>query len=189
MSKKEKTIKLDDASMKTIVAAVMDEVRKKETADFKFRQKRLRANTKRLLNNYRALKDHCEMAIYNADTLEEDGGYTFAEIIDMINGSGGSSFRIESIRQSTVRTRIIIDHIDTMIGLYKSYCDASLKEEDARRYRVIFHLFISETARTHAEIAEDEYVTTSTIYRDVDAAAEHLTALIFGIDGLNRTAK
>ena len=184
-----KALKIDADTMNMIVDSVLDRLRKKEAADTKARHKRLRANTKRLLNNYRALKCHCENAVYDADTLEEDGGYTFAEIIDIVNGSGGSSFKIESIRQSTVRTKIIIDHIDTMVDLYKAYCDTSQKEEDSRRYRVIYWLFLSDEPLTHAEVAKDEHITISTVYKDVDAAAERLTALIFGIDGLNRTAK
>jgi len=76
-----------------------------------------------------------------------------------------------------------------MIDLYRAYCEHSHKEEDARRYRVIYWLFLSDEHRTLEEIAEDEYVDKSTIYRDVDAALERLTALIFGIDGLNRMGK
>lgn len=186
MSKK--VHKIDDAMMDMIVGEVMERLRKEESVANKARHGKIKANTKRLLRNYRALKDHCERSVYNADTIDEGDGYTFADIIDLINGGGGSSFKIESIRQSTVRTRIIIDHIDTMINLYKVYCDTSPKEEDTRRYRVIYWLYISEEPRTHAEIAEDEYVAKSTIYNDAEVAIERLTALIFGIDGLNRTA-
>jgi hypothetical protein len=186
MSKKAQ--KIDDETMNIIVASVMDKLRKEEAANTNAKHKKLRANTRRLLQNYRALKSHCERAVYNADTFDEGNGYTFADIIDIINGGGGSSFKIESIRQSTVRTKIIIDHIDTMIDLYKSYCDHSRKEEEARRYRVIYWLFLSEEHRTFEEVALEEYVDKSTIYRDVEAAVERLSALIFGIDGLNRLA-
>jgi len=187
MPKKVHTI--DTETMDIIADMVLDKIRKKESAATKMRHGKLKANTRRLLRNYRALKDHCERSVYNADTIDEGDGYTFADIIDLINGGGGSSFKIESIRQSTVRTRIIIDHIDTMLNLYKAYCDNSQKEEDARRYRVIYWLYVAEASRTHDEIAVDEYTDIRTIYRDVDMAIERLTALIFGIDGINRTLK
>ena len=184
-----KVPKLDDATLEAIARLAVDKIRKEEAANVKARHKKIKGNTKRLLSNYRVLKIHCENAVYNADTFDEGDGYTFADILDIINGGGGSSFRIESIRQSTVRTKIIIDHIDTMINLYKVYCDSSQKIEDARRYRVIYWLYLSEEPSTHAEIAAEEHVDISTIYKDVDVAAERLTALMFGIDGLNRVAK
>jgi len=185
MPKKSTTKKLDSETLKEIVVFVKDTLREEEYTNASARHKRKLANTKTLLRNFRSLRKHCENAVYDADTIDEGGGYTFADILELINGPTIANLKVESIRQSAVRTRIIVDHIEIMLDLYRAYCDNSSKEEDKRRYRVIQGLFLSENPKTYVELAEEEYVGKSTIYNDVDVAVERLTALIFGIDGID----
>ena len=96
---------------------------------------------------------------------------------------------IESIRESVARTRLIIQHVNEMLAMYKIYCERSQRLEDMRRFRVIHGLYIAEQSKSADEIADEECVETRTIYRDIDAAVERLTALIFGIDGLDLIKK
>jgi len=187
MANQEATLKLESAVLKEITNFVIDRLRTEEATMAKAKYAKKKASTKLLMRNYRSLADHCESAIYDTESVDQGGGYTLADILDSLHAN--ASLEIESIRKSAVRTRIIMDHIDIMLDLYKIYCDRSLKEEDARRYRVIYYLYLSEDPRTHAELAEDEHVDKSTIYRDVEVAIERLTALIFGIDGLSQLFK
>ena len=186
MAKKTK-YQIDADMLKDIVGFVKDTLREEEKTAAKARYDRRRASTKLLLRNYRSLIDHCESAIY--DVSQVDDSETLEEILEMMMGNRGGGFRIESIRTSAVRTRIILDHINTMLDLYQIYCTKSPKEEDARRYRVIYWLYLSDEPRTIPELAEDEHTDKRTIYRDIDNAVERLTALLFGIDGLNQLAE
>ena len=182
MANQEVALKLESAVLKEITNFVIDRLREEEASATKIRRDRRKACTKLLLRNYRSLVNHCESAIYDTESVDQGGGYTLADILESFNAD--ATLEIESIRQSAVRTRIIVDHIATMIDLYKIYCDRSPKDEDSRRYRVIYWMYLADEPRTVSELAEEEYLDKRTIYKDVDAAVERLTALIFGIDGL-----
>jgi len=173
---------LDADTIKAITNCIIDRLREEETTAREARYDKRLASTKLLLRNYRSLCDHCESAIYDASQVDDD--MSIAEILELMTGNRSSGFRIESIRTSAVRTRIIIDHINTMLELYKTYCDASHKEEDARRYRVIYWLYLSDIPKSPGDLAEEEHVDKRTIFRDIEGAVERLTALLFGIDGL-----
>jgi len=183
MAKKKRTYeKIDGETIKEITQVVVDVLREEESKAVKERHDRKRANMKILLRNYRSLVDHCESAIYEASQADEDEG--LSEILEMMGDRSGG-FRIESIRESAVRTRLIIDHIKEMIEHYKIFCERSPRSEDMRRFRIIQLMYIGGEYRTPEEIADSENIDRSTVYRDIDAAVERLTALMFGIDGLH----
>jgi len=173
--------------LKEITNFVIDRLREEEATAAKTKHDKRKANTKLLLRKYRSLVDHCESAIYDTESIDQGGGYTLADILESFNTD--ANLEIESIRQSAVRTRIIVDHIDMMIDLYKIYCDRSPKDEDSRRYRVIYWLYLADEPKTVSDLAKEEYLDKRTIYKDVDAAVERLTALLFGIDGLYLSKK
>ena len=189
MGRKVTGYKLTGDLLEAVVHLAIDKYRQEQEDDAKVRYDKRRASTKLLLRNYRSLKDHCENAVYDADTYDEGGGYTLSDILEMVNSSYAANLKINTIRESSVRTKIIIDHIDTMLDVYASRCERSSKKEDSRRYRVIYGLYLSKESRTRAELASEEYVDKSTIHRDVEEAVESLTALIFGIDGLDKWSK
>ena len=182
-------VKLDNEVLREIASFVVGQYREEEAKAVKTRYNRRRANTRLLLRNYRSLVDHCDSATYTTSQVDAGDGYCLAEIIELINGSVSERFDVESIRQSAVKTRIIIEHVDAMINLYKTYCDKSPKEEDRRRYRVIYWLYLDYEPKTAFELAGMEHVDERTIYRDVTAAVEQLTAFFFGVGGINLLVK
>lgn len=141
--------------------------------------RRLR-NTKLLLQNYRMFKEHCSRAVFDASQLEENA----IDILDLMWGRDGSNF-VDSIKRSAQRTGIIIRHIDEMLDAYAGLCQLSGREEEMRRMRAVFALYIDNPGLTIEEISEHENVNISTVYRDITLATEKLTGLIFGLDGLN----
>ncbi len=144
--------------------------------------RRLR-NTKLLLRNYRMFKEHVDNAVFEAGQLDENA----IDILDLMwERSGSSDLYVESIKKSVARTAIIMSHITEMIGLYEAFCYRSGKPEDIRRYRVVYALYIDENPETVREISEKEGIDDRTVYKDIDAACEKISALIFGIDGLKR---
>jgi predicted DNA-binding protein YlxM (UPF0122 family) len=183
MSKKNQdALRIDPNLLKAITGYVIDRLREEERTAEKSRHNKKRANVKLLLRNYRSLSEHSEGAIYDAAQAEND--LDLIGVLDLMK-SGRESIGIDSIRSSVARTRLILDHINEMLEIYKRYCDRSPREEDRRRYRVVYDMYISPEPMTLDEIAAKENIDRSTVYRDVEAASERLTALIFGIDGLD----
>ena len=151
-----------------------------KTAQKKRADKRLH-NTKLLLRNYRALKLNSENSIFSRMQMEESA----ADILESMMGIYNDQIIVESIKNSATRTAIILTHVETMIGAYQVLCEKSDNEIDNRRYDIIYQLYISDDKLTRKELAEKWSIDKSTTYNDEKIAIERLSALIFGIDGLN----
>ena len=160
--------------------AALETIEKEKQKERKSRHDRRLRNTKLLLRNFRMFKEHCRNAVFEVSQLDENA----IDILDLMWNRTGSDNFVESIKKSAQRTAIIMQHITDMLGLYEAYCFRSGKPEDSRRYRVIDAMYIADEPLTPAQIAEHEDIDVRTVYKDVDAAAEKLSALIFGIDGL-----
>lgn len=146
--------KLDSETLKVIAGHAIDCYRKHEATAAKKRHDRKRTIVKLLLENYRALLVNDENAIYK------------------ITQAVGADICF------------IVNQFETIIGIYKKYCDRSTKKEDERRYRSLFLRYIASEPKTVDEIADGEFVDAHTIYRDIKNAVDHLTVLFYGIDGL-----
>lgn len=151
-----------------------------KTAQKKRADKRLH-NTKLLLRNYRALKLNSENSIFSRMQMEESA----ADILESMMGIYNDQVIVESIKNSATRTAIILTHVETMIGAYQALCDKSDNEIDSRRYDIIYQLYISDDKLSRKELADKWSIDKSTTYNDEKIAIERLSALIFGIDGLN----
>ena len=177
---------LDAALVKEITNCVIDRLRDEEKKAVKTQMDKRRASTRLLLQNYRILVDHFESAVFTVSQVDVDDGLSLGEVIELINGNSSDWLKVESIRQSSVKTKIIVTHINTMLEFYRTFCERSPKEEDKRRYRVIYWLYLDSDPKTVEELADEEKTNERTIYRDVSAAIEQLTALFFGIDGIKK---
>jgi len=142
------------------------------------------SNTRLLLEHYRDFSDYGDKAIYRIyEKLDED----VTDIVEMMEGRRyDKDTRIESIEKGVMRTKIIMNHVNTMLKVYKQGCDKSPNPEDRRRYRVIEGLYLKKVPESVQEIAEKEQIAERTVYKDVTTACKRLTALIFGIDGFQR---
>lgn len=142
-------------------------------------------NTKLLLKNYRMFKKHCTGAVYTDESGEHDGSEeeTALELLDMML-QRNNAITVESIRNSCRRTKIMIRHIDAMLGLYETYCAQSDNEALKRGLRIIKAMYIDETAKPVEQIAMQKNVSARQVYRDHDAAVDKISMLMFGIDGL-----
>ncbi len=143
--------------------------------------RRLR-NTRLLLRNYHMLKEHAEKSVFGRTQMEESA----LDILESMMSMYDNEVIIESIKRSASRTAIIVSHINTMFGLYAAYCDKSINRDiDMRRYEVAWDMYMAEDILSAAEIAKKQNISVRTVYDDIKIAVEHLTALIFGVDGLN----
>ncbi len=153
--------------------------RKKEYS--KRTDRRLR-NTKLLLRNYHMLKEHAESSVFGRTQMGESA----SDILDSMMSLYDSDVIIDSIKRSATRTAIMVDHIETMLGLYEAYCDkAPNREIEMRRYEVVYDMYMADTTLSVKEIAEKQHMSRDNVYSDLRVAIERLTALIFGVDGLN----
>jgi uncharacterized protein with FMN-binding domain len=161
------------------VKIAIDYLHKEKDQRRKSRYDRRLRNTKLLLKEYRKLAIHSKDAICSGrkvnaiDLLDELDGFEYDD-----------QLYIESIKSSKERTKIIVEHIQKMIRIFKFISYKSKKPENARRYEVIYDMYISGKEATVDELSTRFCVESRSIYRDVDIAVEDLATLIFGIDGL-----
>lgn len=155
-----------------------EQERKKEYS--KRTDKRLR-NTKLLLRNYHMLREHAENSVFGRSQMEESA----LDIIESMMSMYNDEVIIQSIKNSATRTAIIVSHIDTMFGLYYSYCEKSANREiEMRRYDVVWDMYMISEPLSAKKIAEKQHMSKENVYSDLKIAVERLTALIFGVDGL-----
>lgn len=164
------------------IKAAMDYLAEEKEKARKSRYDRRLHNTRLLMKNYRLFKKHAEGAIFNAKQVKESA-------IDILDGLDDTMLSdnayVEGIKKSQQRTIVILHHIDEMLRFYKISCEQSGKPEDLRRFRVITAMYIDEPKMTAQQIAEKENIETRTVYKDITNAIKPISALIFGIDGLN----
>ena len=168
-----------EAGAKAGIAAFEKELKKTQNE----RSDRRLRNTKLLLRNFRMFKAHAANAVFDANQIDEDA----YDIIDLMSDRWqDSEIFVTSIKESVARTVVIVSHIETMLQLYEIFCERSGNPEELRRNKVIRGLYVDDPPLTVKDLANEHFVTTRTIYNDVDVACERIAALIFGIDGIKR---
>ena len=157
----------------------VEQERKKELGQ---RTDRRLHNTKLLLRNYRMLKAHAEQSVFSRSQVDESA----FDILELMMSGRESDYVIDSIKKSAARTAIMVNHVETMLGLYAAYCDKSPNREiEQRRYDVIWYMYMTEDNLSAKEIANKLNIAKKTVYADLRIAEERLSALLFGVDGLN----
>ena len=157
------------------VYAKQKELEKKKRTD-----RRLR-DTKRLMRSYREIKIHAGEAITSlSEVVSEDYDF-FRNLME-----DGDNIDVTAILKSKAKSAIMLAHIDTMLQTYQTICYSSKKPEDQRRFRVLESMYLSDEQETAAEIAAKECIDTRTVYKDLDVACEKVSALLFGIQWIER---
>ena len=150
-----------------------DERRKAERHDRNLR------NTKKLMRIMPTLREHSNASISElSDVCDDDG----LDVLIQLMKDGCGDLHIESIRRSVAKTRLMLDHINAMIDVYRTDALKSSREEVRRRYRVLEMMYLADNRLEPEEIAKIENIDKRTVYKDVDAACERLSYYIFGID-------
>lgn len=136
-------------------------------------------NTKLLLKKYRNLHKFAGNAVSDLTQLLSEEELVYLESMGLDNIE---THRVENIKDRVIFTNTVLGHIDTMLELYKNKCLSTNRDEDARKWRVLDAMYISDTISTAEDIAENEYVDKRTVFRDLDIAVSELSGLFFGID-------
>ena len=142
-------------------------------------------NVRVLLKHYRQLNEHYEHAVFTAEKAEEELE-SFSEIMQRIETEADEALYIESIKQSCMRTKIIMAHVNKMLEIYRIMCETSKRQDAQRRWRVLYGMYLSTEERTAGALAQQEHIDRRTIYKDIDVCVNDLTALLWGIDGVDK---
>jgi hypothetical protein len=142
--------------------------------------RRLR-DTKRLMRSYREIKIHAGDAIASLKEVETEDFKFFQDIMEERD-----KIDVEAIVRSKARSAIMLTHIDAMLQAYQIICYNSKKPEEQRRYRVLESMYLIDEPLPVKDIAERENIDARTVYKDLDAACEKMSALLFGIQWIER---
>lgn len=159
----------------------------KHISDEKRKEKRKRKdrrlyNTKLLIKHYRSFKEYVENAVFEEEEARDDALEAIEEL--MWEPRVTSDMVVESIQRSMTRTKIIIEHIERMIEVYRAICEKSGSDVKIRRCKVLYDMYISDTPLSKAEIADVYFIDKRTVYKDIEAACKELSVLLFGIDSI-----
>lgn len=170
-----------EVGAKAAVKAVERERRayRKKQYDWKYQ------NTKLLLRNYRRLNAYYENAIFSIEDAEE-ADESFEDIMRNMGRPADEEIFVESIQKNYLATRIIMTHVNKMLDCYEIMCERSNRQDDKRHWRVLEGLYLSENYTTAEQIAKQEHIDKRTVYKDIDVCAADLTALFFGVGGIER---
>ncbi len=154
-----------------------------ETERKKEKQQRIRKrlhDTKRLLRNYREIKTHADDAIASLSDISNDDYDFFREMLT------ADDLDVMAIKRTKARSAIMLAHIDAMLQTYQTACFLSKRPEEQRRYRVLEAMCLVDEPLPVKDIADQEGIDTRTVYKDYDAACEKMSALLFGIQFIDR---
>ena len=161
------------------IRTAMETIEKIKNEKCQSRYDRRLRNTQLLLKNYRNFHVHCKDAVYKKHSANA------VDILDELDGyEWDSNLFVESIKKSTERTSIILDHIDRMLEIFRYITEKSGKLEEIAKYKVISAMYIDDEEKTVEEISEEMHVAVKSVYRYKNIGIEYLSSLIFGIDSL-----
>lgn len=151
-----------------------------ERSQERYRMKETRKrNTRLLLLNFRAFKVQAQNGMNISESVSDD--FVFETLASMTEGSLSDAESIlKSVKSSPAKSAVLVNHILSILDIYKTWCERSGKEENKRRYRILCAMYISGDIKSAKAIALSETVDKSTVFKDVRAAIEILAFLIFG---------
>lgn len=151
------------------------------------RDKQMMNATKVLLKKYRDFKIMADKTLVDAASVEEESDdIGLIEAIEslMQYGVDKRELDIVSNQKRVYRTRALMAHVDVMLEAYRIRCARALNQDEQRRYRVIYALYISDEPKSAADVADEEHIGMTTVYDTVNKAINDLSILIFGVDGI-----
>lgn len=169
MSEKFQIIDLSDKSIEKIAKAVF-KLDKREKAKIKqeYSDNALH-NTKKLLENYRMIKAHCEIVGYR---LEEDKGTFWND----------GRLDLNALLENKAKSVKYLKHVDMALLKYKDICKSKKRVGQARRYELLRGVYINKL--TIESLADKYDVDRTTIIKGRDEAIEELSIILYGVETL-----
>ncbi len=164
---------MTDSEKKEIVKLTAEKFMECQRAARKEKRSRWLHDTRQLMKHYNTLNEHSKKAVA---TLEEALAAN-----DLQEGSGHKKICVETIKTSSAKTFVIMQHVNSMLDVLKNDCKKSGRE---RKYRIFKNHFIDK--KTFKTIASEENIDERTAYRDTGDILETLSVLLFGIEELTK---
>ncbi len=161
--------------------AALEAYAKEKEKEKKRRSDRRLRDTKRLMKNYREIKIHASDAVTSLAEVENEDYDFFRRLME-----NEHDIDVDAIVSSKAKSAIMLAHIDAMLSAYQTICVSSKRPEDERRYRVLEAMYLGNYPSPAPDIAERENIDVRTVYKDLDAACEKMSALLFGIQWIER---
>lgn len=158
-----------------IITSKVKEVLEKERdeKEEKDRDNRLR-NTKLLLQNYRTFKVYAKKITTNA--AEDCEGVDVSDLLVF-----GEDL-VKSIRQSSQRTIVMVQHIDQALSTLEHLYSLEKHPGTRRQYGILHARYVK--GLKIEDIAEENKINNRNVYKSIDAATERLSVLLFGVYGI-----
>lgn len=135
-------------------------------------------NTRLLLENLQRFKDHAHQSVFDVrkvlESSQNDPQGVYSQQL-----SNRQEIYLEGLAISAGRTETLVEQTESMLDLYRLQCEKGGVEKQ-RRYRVL--KAYSLDGKDYQEIMEEEDISKSTVFRDIEAAIEELSIMLFGID-------
>lgn len=165
---------LTEDQIKLITSKVIEiHAEQRESDEKKAKDKRLR-NTKLLLQNYRSFQRYAERFEKNA--VKDWEGIDVEELLVF-----GEDL-VKSIRQTSQRTLVMVQHIDLALETLKFLYSLEKHPGTRRQYDILYARFVE--GALIREIAEENEINNRNVYKAIDAATERLSIILFGVYGL-----
>ena len=159
-------------------------IEEQRQADAKAIKDRRIHNTKLLLRKYRLFNEHVGSATFKESQINLAMAIDFSQ--QMYDPHNRADQVVEGILNSTKKTKIILSHINSMLRVYEIYCNDSNSDQMLRRYDSLFGKYIADERVSYEDLAEKWNVDIRTIRRDIHAAENDFSVLLFGVDWLHR---
>ncbi|MBW6408487.1 helix-turn-helix domain-containing protein [Clostridium weizhouense] len=157
---------------KVIEKAVKTAIKEYDKEQKSIDKKRVFHNTKLLMKHYNDLKSHI---IYSISDINDIGVTDKIEL----EKEEYDELYILSIKQSKVKTLIMISHVDSSLEILKK---EQRKKGVIEKYLALEKLFIDE--KTYETIAEELNCGVITVRRWVNEMLDELGIYLFGIEGI-----
>ena len=135
-------------------------------------------NTKLLLEHLQEFKDHADKSVFDVRKVLESAQYDPQGVYSQ-QISGKQDIYLEGLALSAGRTETLVQQTESMLELYRLQCEKGSAEKQ-RRYRVLKAYVLDK--KDYQKIAEEENISKSTAFRDIELATEALSVLLFGAD-------
>lgn len=176
MTMSEKDI-IELAAQKAAQVTLETLAKQKKKARRERRDWRLR-NTRLLLEHLQQFDTHAHKSVYDVrkvlESAQNDPEGVYSQQL-----SGRQDVYLEGLAISAGRTETLVQQTKSMLELYRLQCEKGNAEKQ-RRYRVLAAHTLE--GKDYQQIMDEEAISKSTVFRDLDLATEELSIMLFGAD-------
>lgn len=135
-------------------------------------------NTRLLLEHLQQFDTHAHKSVYDVrkvlELAQNDPEGVYSQQL-----SGRQDVYLEGLAISAGRTETLVQQTKSMLELYRLQCEKGNAEKQ-RRYRVLAAHTLE--GKDYQQIMDEEAISKSTVFRDIDLAVEELSIMLFGAD-------